>query len=153
MRKQIIERIVKLLDGRSPALDEDERTRIAAGALLVECARVDSSYTDADRRLVCEALTQLFDLDAEVTEALVAVAEKRTEEVWHDWILTQAVKRGFDPEERRRLVARLWRIAHTNGVLEHREERFIRRIAHELDLSEDDVEASRPRDEGEETAG
>ncbi|MDH4017049.1 MAG: TerB family tellurite resistance protein [Actinomycetota bacterium] len=143
MCKHLIHRIEKVLDGRTQDVDPAERTRIAVGALLVECARIDSSYSDADRQAVADALTGLFDLDPEVTDALVAVAEKRSEEVWHDWILTQAVKRGFDADGRRALIAELWRITQTNGVLENREQGFIERIARELELSEEDVEALR----------
>jgi len=144
MGVDVIKRMVKLLEGRSRDIDAEERARIAAGALLVECARSDSTYSDDDRHAVAHALVQLFDLEPEVTDALVAVAEKKSEEVWHDWILTQAVKRGFDVDGRRALIHKLWMITHTDGVLHSREERFVRRIAYELDLSDDDIEASRP---------
>lgn len=144
MGANVIKRMVTLLEGGSRDIGAEERARIAAGALLVECARSDSTYSDDEREAVAHSLVHLFDLDPEVSEALVAVAEKKSEEVWHDWILTQAVKRGFDVDGRRALIHKLWVITHTDGVLHSREERFVRRIASELDLSDEDIEASRP---------
>jgi uncharacterized tellurite resistance protein B-like protein len=144
MHREAIQHIIELLERRPKNVDAEERLRIAAGALLVECARVDASYSDDDRGAVAAAVIQLFGLGSEVADVLVAIAEKRAVDVWHDWILTKAVKRGFDAQERRLLVHKLWKVAVANGVVEPREESFVRRIARELGVSDAEVDAARP---------
>jgi uncharacterized tellurite resistance protein B-like protein len=144
MHKEAIRRIVALLESRPETVDEEERLRVAAGALLVECARVDTSYSDADRSEIAAAMIQLFGLGPEVADVLVAIAEKRADDVWHDWILTAAVKRGFGADQRRVLIRKLWKVAVANGGMGPREEAFVRRIAQELEVPDSEVDATRP---------
>lgn len=109
---------------------------------------MDASYSDAERAAVAAAMVQLFALEPDVADPLVAIAEKRADEVWHDWILTEAVRRGFDAEEREILVHKLWKVALASGGITHREEAFVHRIGRELGISAADVDRVRSSAEG-----
>jgi uncharacterized tellurite resistance protein B-like protein len=122
-----------------------EREQIAAAALMVECAQVDADFAPEEREAVCEAVRGQFGFDAETSKSLIEVAERRTEEVWHDWLFLEAVKRGFSEEEQLGILDRLWRVAWADGRLHPFEEHLISRIARELGFPELTLEETRTR--------
>ena len=67
-------------------------------------------------------------------ESLVAVTERREDEVWHDWLFTETIKKNFDEYERLVIIGRLWEVALTNGIVYPFEERLIARVASELGI-------------------
>lgn len=142
--RETVRRLCRKLEAEPVSEEEREvRERVAAAALLVECARVDTRVEEAERRAVAEGLRALFDVEDEVVETLVAVAEQRVEEVWHDWLFTDAIRRGFDAAGRRALLERLWRVALADGVLDAKESLLIERIGRELGISKEEVRQCR----------
>ncbi len=116
---------------------------LAAAALLVECARIDGAFSEEERDAICSAVREALGLDHETAECLVGVAEMREDAVWHDWLFTETVRTHFTEPERLAVIGRLWRVALADGTLHPIEERMISRIAREIGISEDAVEAIR----------
>jgi uncharacterized tellurite resistance protein B-like protein len=110
---------------------------LAAAALMVECARIDGEFDEEERDEICRAVMEDLELDQETTRCLVEVAERREEEVWHDWLFTETIKKSFDQYERLAVIQRLWEVALVDGTVHPFEERLIARIASELDISEE----------------
>jgi len=143
-RLSILERLAERLKPEEEAASEDfRRAQVAAAALLVECARVDKRFTEGDRAVICAVVREHLGLDAETSEALVEVAEKRTKEVWNDWLFLEAIKRGFSAQERIELLAGLWEVAYSDGRMHPFEEHLIGRIASELDIPGAEIEKTR----------
>lgn len=113
---------------------------LAAAALMVECARIDGAFTDEERDAICRAVEEELALDEETAECLVAVAEKREDEVWHDWLFTETIKESFDEYGRLAVIQRLWEVALADGDVHPFEEHLIARIAQELDISREAVD-------------
>jgi uncharacterized tellurite resistance protein B-like protein len=113
---------------------------LAAAALMVECARVDGAFTGEEREAICRAVMEGLGLDEETAESLVAVAERREDDVWHDWLFTETIKRSSDEHDRLAVIRRLWEVALADGTVHPFEERLITRIAKELGVSEEAVE-------------
>jgi uncharacterized tellurite resistance protein B-like protein len=144
--RETVRRLCRKLEAEPVSEEERELCeRIAAAALLVECARVDTRVEEEERRAVAEAVRSLFDVDDDVVEMLVAVAEQRVEEVWHDWLFTEAIRRGFDAAGRLALLERLWRVALADRALDAKESLLIERIGRELGISREDVQRCRER--------
>jgi uncharacterized tellurite resistance protein B-like protein len=120
-----------------------EIQKLAAAALMVECARIDGAFDEKERDAICHAVREAFDLDHETAEILVGVAEKHEDEMWADWLFTETIKRHFDRDEQLEIVRRLWEIALADQELHPFEERLIARIARELGLSEEAIAYSR----------
>lgn len=137
MTREALQRLLSRLRGEASELEDDDRGRVAAAALLVECARVDANVHESETRAIAVAVRELFDLDDEVAAALIAVAEKRVDEVWHDWLFTEAVRRSFDADARVDLIRKLCDVAHSNGLLHDHEDAFVQRIARELGVSDE----------------
>lgn len=137
MCRDVVRRVVEGFRRAPARVDPEERARLAAAALMVECARIDAHVMPEERRAIGESVRELFDLDEEVAEMLLAVAERRVEDVWHDWLFTEAIREGFDLDARTELVRRLCNVARSNGNLGDREQAFVARIARELEVPED----------------
>ena len=140
LRRDILDYLAGRLEPEAEPPPGFWREQVAAAALLVQCARVDADFAEGERAAICAAVREHFGLDAETCGALVEVAERRTEEVWDDWLFLDAVKRGFSQEQRIGILERLWEVAHADGRLHPFEEHLIERIASELGISEADRE-------------
>jgi len=134
--EDVIRRIVGLLQGGRPPSDGERRAQAAAAALMVECARIDQDFSDVERSAIASAAKEIFDLEDDVAQMLVEVGEKRADEVWHNWLFTEAINRGFSEEEKRALVAQLAEVANADGTLRRHEAEFIARVARELGVDE-----------------
>ena len=143
LRRDILKYLAGRLEREVEPRHGFRREQVAAAALLVQCARVDAEFTEGERAAICAAVREHVGLDAETSGALVEVAERRTEEVWDDWLFLDAVKRGFSQEERIGILERLWEVAHTDGRVHPFEEHLISRMASELGIPEADREKTR----------
>jgi uncharacterized tellurite resistance protein B-like protein len=122
-----------------------EIQKLAAAALMVECARVNGAFGEEERDAICRAVREAFALDRETAEILVGVAAKHEDEMWDDWLFTETIKRHFSQGEQLEIVRRLWEIALADRDLHPFEERRIARVARELGLSKEAVARSRER--------
>lgn len=143
MCRDVLRSVVKRFRGEVDENDAEGRARLAAAALLVECAGVHEGVEERERLAIAAAVRELFELDADVAEMLVAVAERRVDDVWHDWLFTEAIRGSFDLDARIALIDKLCEVAHANGVLQRFEDAFIERIARELEVPQEHVERCR----------
>ena len=144
--------IRELLARRREAAEQDEapdrsfeREDVAAAALMVECARIDGEFAEEERAAIRRALRERLNLDAAVADCLVAVAERRTDEVWHDWLFTATIKASFGSEEQLAVIERMWEVALADGKIAAVEEHLIMRIGEELGVAEAALVESRER--------
>jgi uncharacterized tellurite resistance protein B-like protein len=132
--------------GAAPGPDRPfEIEKLAAAALMVECARIDGAFTEEEREAICRAVREAFALDRETAGILVGVAEKHADELWDDWLFTETIKRHFNQEEQLAIIRRMWQVALADEDLHPFEERLIARVARELGLSKEAVAQSRER--------
>jgi uncharacterized tellurite resistance protein B-like protein len=129
----MLDRIHRLLTGHPPAAPAAahsfEERQLAAAALMVEAATMDSSF-DADERARIAALVQArFGLSSEEAQALVAEAERAASSSVEWYGFTRAIKDGFDHAERVQLVEMMWEVAYADGALHDYEASLLRRVA------------------------
>jgi uncharacterized tellurite resistance protein B-like protein len=129
----MLDRIHRLLTGHPPAAQHAahsfEERQLAAAALMVEAATMDSSF-DADERARIAALVQArFGLSSEEAQALVAEAERAASSSVEWYGFTRAIKDGFDHAERVQLVEMMWEVAYADGALHDYEASLLRRVA------------------------
>jgi uncharacterized tellurite resistance protein B-like protein len=128
--------------------EEEEAPRfqqeaVAAAALMVECARIDGEFSDEERDSICNIVRDRCGLDAEMSESLVSVAEKRNDEVWHNFLFTEQIRTNASPEQQRRVIERLWEVAFADGTIHHFEAHLIERIGRELGISDEIIQQRR----------
>jgi uncharacterized tellurite resistance protein B-like protein len=117
------------------------RVEIAAAALLVELARLDTDLKTEERDAIGDIVRGRFLLSPPAATALVSLAERREEEPYADWAFAETVKAAFDPDERRKLLRHIHLVVTTDGVLGKSQTDLIARLATILALSDEDVAA------------
>jgi uncharacterized tellurite resistance protein B-like protein len=112
------------------------RESLAAAALMVECARIDGEFTDDEREGICTIVRDRCGLDSETAECLVAVAERKTDEIWHNHLFTQTIRSEGSDEQYVKVIDRLWEVALADGEIHRFEAHLVERIGEALGLSE-----------------
>jgi uncharacterized tellurite resistance protein B-like protein len=103
--------------------------RLAMAVLLHEVARADFDHTPLETEQVLAEIGSAFALgpaDAEALRRASAETAARTVSLHH---LLETLNGELDPDQKRALLARLWRVAWADGTLDPQEEALIRRLA------------------------
>ena len=109
--------------------DDEAEIRLAAAALLVEIARADAGEDEVERRLAEHLVRERFELDAEQTEQLMALASSRADESISLFEFTNRLKDALEEPERGDIVEMLWDVVYADGEVDRYEEHLMRRIA------------------------
>ena len=118
-----------------PKAAAERRAQIAAAVLLVEVARSDQDFSDAERQTVLASVQRKFHLGAAEAQELLTLAESKSREAHDIYQFTSQIDASFSPEQKVRLIEELWRAAYSDSVLHEYEEHLIRRVADMLHLS------------------
>ncbi len=133
LRKAMLNRIKTLLAGE----DRDAPTahshsisekQLAAAAILIEAAHMDTSFDDAERTVIERAVQRKFELNEEEAATLIAEAEKVQNQSNHLLRFTRTIKDTFPQEERIELMEMLWEVVYADGELDQYEANLMRRI-------------------------
>jgi uncharacterized tellurite resistance protein B-like protein len=145
----MLDRLRRLLTGRAPEAQPKahsfEERQLAAAALMVEAAIMDSAFDAAERARIGELIRDRFALGADEAADLIAEAERAVAASvqWHGF--TSAIKDGYDHAERVELIEMLWEVAYADGRLHDYEASLLRRIAGLLYVSDRDSGEARKR--------
>jgi uncharacterized tellurite resistance protein B-like protein len=145
----MLDRLRRLLTGRAPeaqpAAHSFEERQLAAAALMVEAATMDSVFEAAERARIGQLIRERFALGADEAADLIAEAERAAaaSAQWHGF--TSAIKDGYDHAERVELIEMLWEVAYADGQLHDYEASLLRRIAGLLYVSDRDSGEARKR--------
>ena len=103
--------------------------RLAAAALLFEISRADHEVKEEERTVMRAAIQGTFGLDREETEELMRLAEQESREATSLYEFTRLVNDHYSIDEKRELIAAMWRVAYADAELDKYEEHLIRRVA------------------------
>jgi len=122
-----------------------EERQLAAAALLVEAASMDSHFGAAERTTIGELLQSRFGLSAPEADELLAEAERAAGASVQWQGFTRAVNDGFPPEERIQVIEMLWEVVYADGELHDYEASLLRRITGLLYVSDRESGEARKR--------
>lgn len=121
----------RLLGGlaREQGQDRLPATQLATAVLLLECARADFEHSEPELVAVREALRTSFGLDDEAIDQLVAEGSREARHAvsLHEYLAR--INREMKAQDKRALVAHLWRVAWADGRLDPHEEHLLRKLA------------------------
>jgi uncharacterized tellurite resistance protein B-like protein len=123
----------------------ERRAQIAAAVLLVEVARSDQNFVNAERQSVLGSLQRKFALSPAEAQQLLALAELESNDAHDVYQFTSQIDATFSVDRKVRLVEELWRAAYSDAVLHKYEEHIIRRVADLLHLSHSQFIAAKLR--------
>jgi uncharacterized tellurite resistance protein B-like protein len=126
-----------------------ERTEVApdvaVAALLVEAARADGTYGDAERHAVAHLLEDMLDLSDDAAEKLRDQGEAAQAEAADLVRFTRVVKFAMDEGERIALMEGLWHLVLIDHHRDPHENALLRRLPPLLGISDRDSAAARRR--------
>jgi len=122
-----------------PSVDREERTRIAAGVILLEAAHADHECTDEELDHVIGTLRSDFNLAQKHAEELLVLAHRERSQAVDLFEFTSHINNEFTRQEKKAVLEAVWRIIHSDGQLEKHEDHFARKLTHLLRLSHKDM--------------
>ncbi len=119
--------------------------QIATAALLVEMMRADSEISEDEQNIVTNTITSKFKLSDEETDALLKLAEDTIRESTGFFEFTSLINKGFNQEEKIKVIEHLWEVAFADAILDKHEEHMVRRIADLIYVSHKDFISAKLR--------
>ena len=115
----------------------DNNQNILIAALLIHAAKIDEKYTEEEKLIIKKALMDLNNMSSDLTEKLMAIAEKKEEEQNQILEFTREIKK-ISMESRLKIIEIIWKIVYSDGVSDSYESSLIRRICGLLYVSDKD---------------
>lgn len=119
--------------------------QLAAAAILIEAAHMDTSFDDAERATIERVIKDKFDLNGDEAETLIAEAEQLRDQSSQLLRFTRAIKDTYPLEERVELIEMLWEVVYADGELDAHEDNLMRRIGGLIYVSDRDRGDARKR--------
>ena len=117
--------------------EDSDNKNILVAALLIHAAKIDENYTDAEKRIIKQALIELNNISSDKTENLIRLAEKKEEESNQIVEFTREIKK-YSMESRLKIIEIIWKIVYSDGTSDSYESNLIRRICGLLYISDKD---------------
>ena len=111
---------------------------LACAVLLIEVAKADDNFSDAERTTLSHILQHQFHITAALIDQLIATAEQAYTDSIDHFQFTQHINKNFDYPGRLKFIAALWRLAYTDLELDMMEEHRIRRFCDLLFIDHSD---------------
>jgi uncharacterized tellurite resistance protein B-like protein len=141
----MLAQIRKLLTAPQSEVADRDGVHTAVAVLLVEAARMDDHFDEAERATIERLLATKFQLSADETRDLLAHAEKTAEQSHQYYPFTRLTVERMSPQQRVQLIEMLWEVAYADGVVDPDEEVLLRRVAGLIYVSDEDRVAARHR--------
>lgn len=143
----MLQRLVSLLSGADEATPEDreDAAHVAIAALLVEAARADGEYLDAEREMIDRVLAERFALSPADAAALRAQGEEAQAEAVDLVRFTRVIKDAIPIEDRIEVIEAVWRVVYADDHRDANEGNLIRRLAGLLYVPDRDAGLARQR--------
>ena len=141
MKPSLLERVRDLLARSAPlardasGAEPDLELRAAAAVLLLEAAHGDEAYVWREQRTLLRGLERAFGIGRQETRDLVARAEEIRPPVVKLADVTELLASRFDLEQRKQILALLWRVIDADASLEPWEAVFADHVTRALGLS------------------
>jgi uncharacterized tellurite resistance protein B-like protein len=129
----MLNRLADFLVGRSmPVIGgtaaEDEM-HLAVAALLIEAARMDSTFDVTERASIEALLATKFNLDGVAVRQLIDDAQRKVEDSTQYFPFTNAISKNMTIEQRTEIIEMMWSVAYSDGVLDPHEDMLLRQVA------------------------
>lgn len=119
--------------------------RLALAALLVDAARRDDEFEDAEKAAIDRILAAEHGLDLPAAQALRIEAETAQDDAVGLFRFTHSLKEATPFEDRVKIIEYLWEVALADGDRDAAEDNLVRRVCGLLGVSDKDSGLARQR--------
>lgn len=113
-------------DGTKLAADE---VQLAVAALLFHAIAIDGTVNEDEMARLKPLLAEHFQLDEPEINRLLTMAQQREREAIDIFRFTSVLRDRLSPEEKREIIAMMWRLVYADGELNALEDNLIWRTA------------------------
>ena len=127
----LLKKLKDLLGNESTATGEveDRALELACAALMFEVARADFSVETTEQDAVTSLLTAHFNLSADEVFTITEAAIEQADAATCLFEFTRTLNELASAEQKRNLLAMMWRVAMADNDLSRYEEHVIRKVA------------------------
>ena len=122
---------------------EQRALELACAALMFEVARADFAVEEVEQETVTRQLTEQFSLSADEVSTITEVAVEQADAATCLFEFTRTLNELASAEQKRKLLAMMWRVAMADQALSQYEEHVIRKVADLLYLPHSDFIAAK----------
>ena len=143
----LLKKLKELLGSEHTAAGEAEhRTlELACAALMFEVARADFTVETTEQDAVTSLLAAQFTLSADEVSTITEAAVEQADAATCLFEFTRTLNELASAEQKRNLLAMMWRVAMADNELSRYEEHVIRKVADLLDVPHGDFIAAKQR--------
>ena len=141
----LLKKLKDLLGSESTATGEvkDRALELACAALMFEVARADFSVETTEQDAVTSLLTAQFSLSADEMSTITEAAVEQADAATCLFEFTRTLNELASAEQKRDLLAMMWRVAMADNELSRYEEHVIRKVADLLYMPHGDFIAAK----------
>jgi uncharacterized tellurite resistance protein B-like protein len=132
---QAINALKQVDTAENTAESRDDALRMATAVLMLDVARADHVFSDAELTRVLHLVESHFGLSPEDAAELVDEASREAEDLTSAYEFTRMLHQHLDENEKARIVGLLWEIAYADGKLDKYEDSLILKISDLLYVS------------------
>ena len=127
----LLKKLKDLLGSESTATGEVEHRalELACAALMFEVARADFTVETTEQDAVTSLLTAQFNLGADEVSTITEAAVEQADAATCLFEFTRTLNELASAEQKRNLLAMMWRVAMADNDLSRYEEHVIRKVA------------------------
>lgn len=127
----LINKLKYLLGNKSAAATEDKHRalELACAALMFEVARADFTVETIEQKTVTTLLTDQFNLSTDEVSTITEAAVEQADAATCLFEFTRTLNELASAEQKRDLLAMMWRVAMADNELSRYEEHVIRKVA------------------------
>lgn len=118
---------------------QDHDTSVATCALLLEMARIDETFTQAEMDTILSILKEKYGLTREHADALVVAADKALDESVDLWQFARLINENYSNEEKIEIIETLWKIVYVDGKMDRYEHYLMHKLTTLLRLSHEQL--------------
>jgi len=107
----------------------DDHLVLATCILLIEVAKSDDKFDDAEKQKILSISKENFDLSDEQTTLLLSIANTKSEEIISLYEWTSKINDSCTYSDKKKLKENLWDVAFADQVIDKYEDYTIRKIA------------------------
>lgn len=126
---QVVEAFTVTAEAEPSAGERDSALRLATAILMVDVARADRIFDEAEFERTLKLIEKRFDLTTEEAAQLVNEADEEAVDLVSVYELTDVLHKNLDEEEKARIVGLLWDVAYADGALDKYEDALILKIS------------------------
>ena len=153
MIRNIVDKIFVAISTETSTSDDggrEDALKLATAVLMVDVARADHVFDEAEFDQVLRLIESHFDIAPEAAAELVNAAGDQAEDLVSLHEFTQLLHQHLDEDEKARIIALLWQVAFADGQLDKYEDALVLKIGDLLYVSRGRVmrlkhDAAQPR--------